>query len=220
MAKTVELGNRVASAIVLVPPVLLAVYFGSPYFDALIALILGLMIFEWIRLSRSDKIRMAAGLIYIVSACYFLAMLRNRGDDGREILIWLLCVVWATDTAAYFVGRAIGGPKLAPRLSPGKTISGAAGGLGGGLLAGYIGAEIMNLAGTGRMLTLSAVASIACQLGDLLESGAKRHFEVKNSGNLIPGHGGILDRLDGLLATGLIIGMIDLFLDGRIWTWD
>jgi phosphatidate cytidylyltransferase len=121
-------------------------------------------------------------------------------------------VVWATDIGGYFVGRGIGGPKLWPRISPNKTWAGAAGGFAASLVvaAGFAG---FGLGRSGPLLLVSAVLSIASQLGDLFESAVKRRFGVKDSGHIIPGHGGLLDRLDGFVAA-IVLAAIFGFLRG------
>jgi phosphatidate cytidylyltransferase len=112
--------------------------------------------------------------------------------------VWLLLVVWTTDIGAYFAGRSIGGPKLAPRISPGKTWAGLVGGMAA---AGLVGGLLTALAGAGFWLAagLGALLAAVAQAGDLFESRLKRHAGVKDSGHLIPGHGGLLDRIDGLV---------------------
>jgi phosphatidate cytidylyltransferase len=133
-----------------------------------------------------------------------------RSDFERALVIWLIAVVWATDTGAYLVGRKLGGPKLAPAISPGKTWSGLAGGVGAAALTGLVAAKLHD---DGRVVTLvaaSMVLALVAQVGDLFESGLKRRFGAKDSSNLIPGHGGVLDRVDGILAAVLALG-------GALW---
>jgi phosphatidate cytidylyltransferase len=123
-----------------------------------------------------------------------------------------LALVWATDTAAYIAGRGIGGPRLAPRISPNKTWAGLAGGVVGAALVGLVASLLRDApADVGlpgemwRLVALSGVLALVEQAGDLVESAVKRHFGVKDSGNLIPGHGGVLDRVDGLIAVSLAV---------------
>jgi phosphatidate cytidylyltransferase len=200
-----EFHKRVISAAVLLPPVVAAVYLGPPWFTLLIVLVTGAMIWEWVGLARTSMVWLIPGFIYILGACYVLFLMRGGDTHGRNVILFLFVVTWATDTGAYLAGRAIGGPKLAPKISPSKTISGAF----GGLLAGVAGAMLIWWQTGGAIeasIILAAVlGSIACQVGDLLESWAKRRFKVKDSGRLIPGHGGVLDRVDGLLAAALAI---------------
>lgn len=119
---------------------------------------------------------------------------------GLWLVVFLFAVVWSTDVAAYFTGRALGGPKLWPAVSPKKTWSGALGGLLAGALAGALAAHFAGAPRLWPVLLVGAVLSVASQAGDLLESSLKRRFGVKDSGRIIPGHGGLLDRVDGLVA--------------------
>ena len=138
---------------------------------------------------------------------------------GWVSMFWLLAVVWLTDIGAYFFGRAIGGPKLAPAISPNKTWAGSLGGLvtgiaaGLGLLAAVGGPLAMNF------FVLSAVLSVLTQIGDLFESGLKRKFQFKDSGGLIPGHGGVMDRFDGLWAAAPMAALLCYVLEGGVKTW-
>jgi phosphatidate cytidylyltransferase len=122
-------------------------------------------------------------------------------------------VVWVTDIGGYFAGRGIGGPKLWPRVSPKKTWAGAIGGFAASL-AVAAGFAALSLGRTGTMLVLGAVLSIASQLGDLLESAVKRRFGVKDSSNIIPGHGGLLDRLDGFVAAVVLAAIFGVLRGG------
>ncbi len=142
--------------------------------------------------------RAAGGVIYIGLPAVSLLWLRNASEQGAALVLWLFFVVWATDTCAYFAGRAIGGPRLAPRVSPKKTWAGLTGGMMGAALVG----GLFTLGRGGTVLWASALAAalaVVAQMGDLFESWLKRRVDVKDSGDLIPGHGGLLDRVDGLL---------------------
>jgi phosphatidate cytidylyltransferase len=144
--------------------------------------------------------------LWIALPCAAILWL-DRGEHGRERIIYLFAVVWASDIGAYAFGRLIGGPKLAPALSPNKTWSGAVGGLACAMVLGGFGAAAVTSDSTLVLLGVSAFVAIAAQLGDLAESFAKRCFNVKDSGGLIPGHGGLLDRLDSLLAAALALAV-------------
>lgn len=147
------------------------------------------------------------GVFYAAVPCIALDSLRG-GALGLWVILFLFAVVWSTDIAAYFTGRALGGPKLWPAVSPKKTWSGALGGLAAAVVAGV---AVAHFAGAGRLLPVAAVAavlSIASQAGDLLESSLKRKFGVKDSGTIIPGHGGLLDRVDGLVAAAALAILI------------
>lgn len=152
----------------------------------------------------------AAGVPYAGAMGLAPIVLRSDLEFGFIAMIFLFAVVWATDIAAYFVGRAVGGPKLAPRLSPNKTWSGSIGGLAGAVLAALV---VVQASGSGSILAAVLVAialSIAAQAGDLFESTVKRRFGVKDAGSLIPGHGGLMDRLDGFVAAAVLACLIGL----------
>jgi len=147
----------------------------------------------------------ASGLAYAALSGFSLAYLRDDNHSGLIAILFLFAVVWATDIAAYFVGRAVGGPKLAPSISPGKTQSGALGGAAGGVIAGLL---LAVASGAGNLVQLGLVAlalSIVSQTGDLFESWVKRRHGAKDSSNLIPGHGGVMDRVDGLVAAAFAL---------------
>ena len=157
----------------------------------------------WLRTSWA-----IAGVVYMASLGIAAVALRADPFFGLEALLFVFAVVWATDSAAYFVGKALGGPKLWPAVSPGKTWSGAIGGAIGGLSAG-IAAGVIIGAPIGLALAMIAFGlSIISQAGDLFESAVKRRFGVKDSSNLIPGHGGLMDRVDALIFALGVAAMI------------
>ncbi|HEX2256286.1 MAG TPA: phosphatidate cytidylyltransferase [Afifellaceae bacterium] len=187
---------------------LLALHLGRPGWAALLggggalAMILagvGDAAFRWSGL----------GVIYAALPSAALLLLRG-GDGGLFAILFLAAVVWSGDIAAYFGGRRIGGPRLWPRVSPKKTVSGAVCGFLASIAVGIVAAA---LAGAGPLLVAAAVAAllgIAGQAGDLLESAVKRQFAVKDSGTLIPGHGGMLDRFDALFAAAFVAALLVL----------
>lgn len=152
----------------------------------------------------------ALGLVYLSLACLGMIWLRELPGTGRDVVLWLLAVVWATDTGAYAAGRTIGGPKMAPKISPNKTWAGLAGGMASAALVGAVTAWLLKTVGAVSLAAISAFLAVVAQSGDLLESRLKRRFGAKESSNLIPGHGGLLDRLDGVLAVALAVA-------GLIW---
>jgi phosphatidate cytidylyltransferase len=135
-------------------------------------------------------------------------LLRGDVEYGSVAIVFLFAIVWTTDILGYFVGRFVGGPKLWPRVSPKKTWSGAIGGAGGAVIAGLAVAHYAHVANPLAVGALALVLSAASQGGDLFESAFKRRFGVKDAGHVIPGHGGIMDRLDGFLAAVVVAAII------------
>ena len=153
----------------------------------------------------------AGGVIYAGIGFLGPALLRSGGKFGFQAFLFVALIVWMTDILAFFVGRAVGGPRLWPRVSPNKTWSGAVGGLVGGLAGGIL---VAYASGLGRLASLGVIAlalSLLAQAGDLFESAVKRRFGAKDAGRIIPGHGGLMDRLDGFLfaaAAAAAIGIL------------
>lgn len=249
---------RIVSALVIAPPILAAIYFGSPYMEIFVLATGAIVAWEWARLCGGGQldhygwIAVAAvaaallagclgryvvaaalagmgalglavplvlrrspaaawlpgGIVYIVAAGLGLLFLRERPGDGWQTLFWLLAVVAATDTGGLIAGRTLGGPKLAPTVSPNKTWSG----LAGAMLAAAIVGAVAGWLWPGHdvlMLTLASLGlALVAQAGDLLESRLKRRFGAKDSSQLIPGHGGMLDRADGVLSVALVVSLI------------
>lgn len=155
----------------------------------------------------------AVGIAYASAAGLSLALLRGGDMDGLKAVLFVFVVVWTTDIMAYFVGRTFGGPKLAPSISPGKTWSGAVGGAVFALVLGMLAAFAMKTTmSVGFLFVLIVVLSVASQIGDLFESWLKRRFQVKDSSRIIPGHGGVMDRVDGLIAASLVLYTIGAIL--------
>jgi phosphatidate cytidylyltransferase len=168
---------------------------------------------------KGDGIVLALGLPYIVAPVAAAAWIADDPDLGARALFWVLATVWATDIGAYFAGRLIGGPRLAPKISPAKTWSG----LFGGLAAAALVTGVAGIAGwvpfSAGFLALGIGLSLVAQLGDLIESKFKRHFAVKDSGALIPGHGGVLDRLDSLLTALPFFAAVELSIGNGATLW-
>lgn len=154
------------------------------------------------------------GVIYAGLSGISLALLRGTDAAGLIAILFLFATVWATDILAYFVGRAVGGPKLAPAISPGKTWSGAIGGTLGGVIAGGTVAAWSGAAGLAEIVPVALFLSIVSQAGDLFESWVKRRHGVKDSSHLIPGHGGVMDRVDGLVVAALALYVIGALFGG------
>jgi len=162
---------------------------------------------------------LALGVLWVALPCVLLLWLSGMEGAGRVTLLWIFAIVWSTDIGAYAVGRGLGGPRLAPRWSPGKTWAGLIGGAGCAALAGWGTARVLGISGVLPLVLVSAGLAIVGQFGDLAESMAKRRFGVKDSSGLIPGHGGLLDRLDGLLAVIPAVALLALFDGGNVLTW-
>jgi phosphatidate cytidylyltransferase len=245
------LAQRILSALVMLPPVAAAVWFGPPWSDLLVAIAVAILAWEWSgitagRFLAPGPLLLAAGLVaaivalalgggpwallppllagagalllgppgrrgwlalgalYLGPATLAFAWLRHR-PDGLELIGFLLATVWAVDIFAYVAGRAIGGPKLWPAVSPKKTWAGLIGGVLAAALAGAAFAWWLPGSSAAGLALASALLALVAQGGDLLESAVKRRFGVKDASRLIPGHGGLMDRVDGLLAASLAL---------------
>jgi phosphatidate cytidylyltransferase len=185
------------------------------------ALVFAAICIGMLALVRLDRhpVWTAAGLGWILLATICFTVLRADPVAGWPTTLWVLLVVWAIDTAAYAVGRTIGGPKLAPRISPNKTWSGLLGGIVGALAVGAAFGAIEGVSSPWRLALVSGGLAVVEQIGDIAESYAKRRFGAKDSGNLIPGHGGLLDRLDGMLAVVTAVVLLQIVTGERIMTW-
>ncbi|MBY0338305.1 MAG: phosphatidate cytidylyltransferase [Acetobacteraceae bacterium] len=266
-----DLGKRAATAAVLVPVAVAAVWLGGALWALLVAVAVGGMTWEWVRIcgGRTRALPGAAvpaavllavgaaflswpwlgfvvlglgayaaaslatrreatvppawlgfGVLYIGVAGVALVELRHDDAAGRENVLFLFLVVWASDIGAYLAGRRFGGPKLWPAVSPNKTWSGAAGGLAAAMAVGAAAAWVLEPgSASGRAALVAAALGLATQAGDLLESWIKRRFGVKDSSGLIPGHGGLLDRLDGVLAAAPAAALLGTWLGAGIHLW-
>lgn len=196
------LRTRVISGAVIAVMVLSALKLGGMFFIGLVMLAGLQMIREWDALTLNENIIWRLfGLAYVSIPCAALVWLRGH-DTGFSLVLTILLIVWATDVSAYFAGRMIGGPKLAPAISPNKTWAG----LGGGMIAAACVAAICTgfspvPTSVSGALLFGLLLALLGQAGDLFESWLKRRAGVKDSGNLIPGHGGLLDRVDGLVLS-------------------
>ncbi len=155
----------------------------------------------------SRRLSMGWGFLYVVLPAFCLVVLSwVAGDSRGDLLFWVFVVTWATDIFAYFAGRSIGGPKLAPRISPNKTWAGLVGGMVGASFCGWLVARYFDLGSP--FLWVGGLMGLLAQLGDLYESWVKRRAGVKDSGTILPGHGGVLDRVDGLLVVAVATTLI------------
>jgi phosphatidate cytidylyltransferase len=168
---------------------------------------------------HASPLWLGLGVGYVGLPAVAMIWLRSVPDFGLSILIWLLLVVWAADSAAYFTGRTLGGPKLAPSISPGKTGSGFGGGVVGAALISIVVGWLTDLSEITVTAVLAGLLAVVSQIGDLAESALKRRAGVKDSGRLIPGHGGVLDRVDGLLFAAPALALAIMLLGPDAWPW-
>ncbi|MEO6246981.1 MAG: phosphatidate cytidylyltransferase [Sphingomicrobium sp.] len=204
-----ELLKRTLAGIVMIAVSLAAAVVGGTWFATLVAAAAAVMFYEWSRLVRGWGFHwLVAGFGYALIPALALLWIRERGAHKLDLLLWVFIVTWSTDIGAYFAGRAIGGPKLAPSISPNKTWAGLVGGM---VVAGLLGSAWVVSLGLPRLLLLLApLFAIGAQVGDLFESGLKRRAGVKDSGAILPGHGGVLDRLDGLVVVASLTALFQM----------
>jgi len=204
-----ELLVRSVTGLVLIAAALLAAVQGGMLLAVVVAAIATAMFYEWTRIVRGWGFAWyGAGFFYALVPALALLWIRERDLNGLYLLIWVFIVTWSTDIGAYFTGRAIGKRKLAPSISPGKTVEGLYGGMAAATLLGGAWALAMGLGTT--LLVLAPLCAIAAQAGDLFESGMKRRAGVKDSGTWLPGHGGVLDRVDGLVPVAVLTALVQL----------
>lgn len=265
----VNLRQRVLSALVLIPVVLLAVYWGGTIYAIAVTLVMALGLYEWLRLinprmgpqvratafgtlfvamfmgviispalglavgalltlvlflvaARDEEATagwVATGIPYMAGSGLALIFLRQTSTIGLGLICYLFAVVWGTDIGAYFSGRLIGGPKLAPMISPNKTWAGLGGGMILAAILGYGVAYGFGAALPALGFTCAVFLAGVAQAGDLFKSYFKRRAGVKDSGDLIPGHGGILDRIDGLTFASVFLVFFNIALSDIIQWW-
>ena len=170
---------------------------------------------------HGERPRLWAGLgaLYCGLPAVALVWLRGDGPDGWPTMLWLMLLVWGTDIGAYAAGRTIGGPLLLPKVSPKKTWAGLLGGMASAALAGLAIGWAFGAPQPGALAVTSAILAVVAQAGDLMESWVKRRCGVKDSSNIIPGHGGVLDRVDGLLFVALAVAAAMLVSGQPILSW-
>ena len=151
------------------------------------------------------------GSLYISISSLALLWIRDSSESGLYIFFWVLFVVWATDIGAYFTGRSLGGPKIAPGISPNKTWSGLIGGMTSAAIVSYVFAQWIDNVAVWELVIVGALLAVVSQAGDFFESHVKRIFNAKDSSKLIPGHGGLFDRVDGLLACAIVVAGFTFF---------
>jgi len=199
-----DLKKRVISAGILIPIAIYAICFSQTLFFCIAVVLTILMTAEWLELTKTaenQKKWRLIGLLYIAIPICCVIKIRMISSD---ILLWMFAVIWATDIFAFFSGKTFGGPKLAPKISPNKTWSGLAGGVLASMFIGLLSSAMFE-GGILFFIFISAILALIEQAGDLLESRFKRIFGVKDSGSIIPGHGGVLDRLDGMMSVAPVV---------------
>ena len=203
-----ELATRTAVGVILIAIALVEALLGGWPFAILVAAIATIMYLEWWRMVGKWGLGWKLfGFVYCLLPAISLLWIRERAEyegigSGFDLLIWVFLVVWSTDIGAYFAGRAIGGPKLAPSISPNKTVAGLLGGVAAATVIAGLWVYAARL--PGMLLWIAALFAVGAHLGDLFESGLKRRAGVKDSGTWLPGHGGLLDRLDGLVPVAIL----------------
>jgi len=204
-----ELLVRTVTGAVLIAIAIVAAVVGGNVFAYFAAAVATAMFFEWTRITKGWGAGWyVLGAIYAVLPAISLLWIRERDAHGLELLLWTFLVTWSTDIGAYFAGRRFGKRKLAPSISPGKTVEGLYGGIAAATLIG--GAWVFATELGFPLLALAPVMAVAAQAGDLFESGMKRRAGVKDSGAWLPGHGGVLDRLDGLVPVAVLTAVAQL----------
>jgi len=204
-----ELLLRTLTGVALIAAALLAAVKGGDVLAYAVAAIATVMFFEWTRIVRGwGAAWYVGGFVYALLPALALLWVRERDAHGLELLIWIFLVTWSTDIGAYFVGRSIGRRKLAPAISPGKTVEGLYGGMA--IAAVVAGAWVFAMGLGKALLFIAPLLALAAQGGDLFESWMKRRAGVKDSGAWLPGHGGVLDRLDGLVPVAVLTAIAQL----------
>ncbi len=202
-----ELFVRTVTGLILIVAALLVAFEGGYLLAVVVAGIATAMFYEWTRLTRGwGALWYIGGFFYALLPALALLWVRERA--GIDLLLWVFIVTWSTDIGAYFAGRAFGRRKLAPTISPGKTVEGLCGGIVAATLLG--GAWVLGVALGKPLLIAAPLFALAAQAGDLFESALKRRAGVKDSGAWLPGHGGALDRLDGLVPVAVLTAAAQL----------
>lgn len=192
---------------------------AGPLYAVVLGLALVVLFMLWLgEQDRAMAVGIAATLPYVGGAVVALDWLREGASQGFALSLFLLLVIWATDIGAYATGRLVGGPRLAPRISPNKTWSGLLGGMLAAALVGFLVATLTGVIAPLMAPPLAMVLAVCGQAGDFFESFMKRRCDVKDSGKLIPGHGGLLDRIDGLMVAAPVLALYQA-LFGESFSW-
>lgn len=210
---------RIVSTAVLAPVALATVHIGGMLYLVLIAVMGLILAYEWASMVGRRVTWMLLGAVYVSFSIWALWQLRLDPEWGAMTLYWLFAVVWGADTGGYIFGMTLGGPKLAPAISPNKTWSGFVGGTTLGAIAGWGVVGLFREDVGYEVVVFSALLAVVSQVGDLFESWIKRRFGVKDSGAIIPGHGGLFDRVDGLVAVALALVLINMSMRSNVLVW-
>jgi phosphatidate cytidylyltransferase len=212
---TEDLKTRFISSAILIPLAIAAIFFFKGLFFLLAVAIAILMTFEWLELTKTAQDKQKWHLIGFFYILLPIAAILQLRDIDPGIVLWVFAVIWVTDIFAYFAGKNFGGAKMSPNISPNKTWSGLIGGVLASMIIGFL-SSFMFVAGNILFFTIiSGFLALLEQGGDLLESKVKRTFKVKDSGNIIPGHGGVLDRLDGLVLVAPTVLLLVWFFSEK-----
>lgn len=204
-----ELFVRTLSGVVMMAIALVAVAVGGHVFAVLCAATATIIYYEWSRIVRGWGVWWnIAGFLYALAPALALLWIRDRAEHSIALLVWVLIVTWSTDIGAYFAGRRFGGRRLAQSISPAKTYAGLYGGMAVATLVG--GAWVLWTGLEPLLIVAGPIFAIVAQAGDLFESWMKRRAGVKDSANWLPGHGGLLDRLDGLVPVAVLTVLLEL----------
>ncbi|MDB2414537.1 phosphatidate cytidylyltransferase [Rickettsiales bacterium] len=221
MSKSLQ--ERILSAGILAPLVLALIWTGGVIFNILVVITAIIMAFEWCSIIYSQEGDaeysnkwVILGTIYISIFASSLIYLRDI-DGGFGNILYLVLIVWATDIAAYFSGRYIGGPKIAVKISPNKTWAGLIGGMIAAGLVSSVASFLIDDANLILYFIIGTFLAVFAQVGDFFESWLKRKFAVKDSGSIIPGHGGVMDRVDGLVTVSALLAILALIRGGALF---
>ncbi len=213
-----NLKKRIITASIAAPIVLLVIYIGGWFYTLTLTCLAVLMAYEWHHMTESKNLKwLAFGVIYISIPISAMMWLRHI-EEGMVIVFWIVILVWATDIGAYIAGKTIGGAKLAPSISPNKTWAG----LTGGIIFAMVIGLIFGIFAHSSFITITLISGLLAiieQIGDLAESKIKRLLDIKDTGNILPGHGGILDRVDGFTIVAPIVALLITLFGDRLFSW-
>jgi phosphatidate cytidylyltransferase len=207
-----NINQRIISSVIMLLIAVYAIYFSKGLFFLMAIALTILVTVEWLEIIKTAKDQnkwRLIGFVYILVPVWAIVQIR---DIDANVLLWMFFIIWTTDISAYFVGKSFGGKKLALTISPNKTWSGLIGGVVASMIIGFLSSFMFVTGNIIFFVVISGALAVIEQLSDLVESKIKRIFQIKDSGNIIPGHGGLLDRMDGItLVAPTVLIMISLF---------